>query len=274
MLSPDSCRLVQPAVEGGRAAIYKAVGMFRLDGKIALVTGGSRGIGRACSEALGQQGARVIVNYLRGESAAREVADAISSRGGAADICAFDVTDTGAVNSAVEGLVDRHGRVDILVANAGIVVDGLLLRLKDEDADRMWVANVRGAIACARAVSRTMIRKRWGRIIFTSSVVGEMGNAGQTAYAATKAALVGATKSIARELASRGVTVNAIAPGLIKTEMTAALSAEQREDFVKLIPVGRIGDPSEVGAACVYLTSEEAAYVTGHVLRINGGMYV
>jgi 3-oxoacyl-[acyl-carrier protein] reductase len=248
--------------------------MFRLDGKVALVTGGSRGIGRACCEALADQGARVIVNYVRGEGAAREVADAIGSRGGAAELCAFDVTDTTAVNAAVEGLMDRHGNVDILVANAGIAIDGLLLRLKDEDADRMWATNVRGALACARAVSRTMMRKRWGRIIFTSSVVGEMGNVGQTAYAASKAALLGATKSIAREFASRGVTVNAIAPGLINTEMTAVLSTEQREDFVRFIPVGRMGDPRDVGAACVYLASEEASYVTGHVLRINGGMYV
>ena len=248
--------------------------MFRLDGKVALVTGGSRGIGRACSEALGEQGARVIVNYVRGESAARETVEAIVARGGSAELCAFDVTDTAAVNSAVDGLIERHGKVDILVANAGIVVDGLLLRMKDEDADRMWATNVRGAMACARAVSRMMMRKRWGRIIFTSSVVGELGNVGQTAYAATKAGLLGAMKSIARELSTRGVTANAIAPGLIKTEMTDVLSAEQREQFVKAIPVGRMGDPREIGAACAYLASDEAAYVTGHVLRINGGMYV
>jgi 3-oxoacyl-[acyl-carrier protein] reductase len=274
MLSRDSCARVQPAVEGGPTAIYKAIGMFRLDGKVALVTGGSRGIGRACCEALAEQGARVVVNFVRGETAAREVADAIGARGGSAELCAFDVSDTAAVDAAIEGLIDRHGKVDILVANAGIAIDGLLLRLKDEDADRMWSTNVRGAVACARAVSRTMMRKRWGRIIFTSSVVGEMGNAGQTAYAASKAALLGAAKSIAREFASRGVTVNAIAPGFIETDMTAALSAEQREDFVKYVPVGRMGNPRDVGAACVYLASEEAAYVTGHVLRINGGMYV
>jgi 3-oxoacyl-[acyl-carrier protein] reductase len=247
--------------------------MFRLDGKVALVTGGSRGIGRACCEALAEHGARVIVNYVHGEAAAREVAEGIAARGGSAEICPFDLADTGAINTAIDGLLERHGNIDILIANAGIVVDGLLLRLKDEDANRMWATNVMGNIACARSVARQMMRKKWGRIVFSSSVVGEMGNAGQTAYAASKAALIGATKSIARELASRGVTVNAVAPGLIETDMTASLSAEQHEAFVKFVPVGRMGSPREVGAACVYLASEEAAYVTGHVLRINGGMY-
>jgi 3-oxoacyl-[acyl-carrier protein] reductase len=248
--------------------------MFRVDGRIALVTGGSRGIGRACCEALAEQGATVIVNFARDEKAAREVAEGIASRGGKAEVAGFDVTDTRAVDAAIEELVARHGKIDILVANAGIAIDGLLLRLKDEDLERLWNTNVRGAIACARAASRGMMRGRWGRIVFMSSVVGEMGNAGQTAYAATKAALIGAAKSIAREYASRSVTSNVIAPGYIDTDMTAGMTAALKEQLVKFVPLGRTGKAREVAAACAYLASEEAGYVTGQVLRVNGGMYV
>ena len=248
--------------------------MFRLDGKIALVTGGSRGIGRACCEALAEQGATVVVNYVKGEAAAREVADAITAKGGTADIAGFDVADSTAVDAAVDTLVKRHGRIDVLVANAGISIDGLLLRLKDEDLDRLFATNVRGAIACARACSRGMMRARWGRIVFMSSVVGEMGNVGQTAYAASKAALLGAAKSIAREYASRNLTVNVVAPGYVDTDMTSSMSAEMKDQLVKFVPLGRTGHAREVAAACVYLASEEAGYVTGQVLRVNGGMYV
>jgi 3-oxoacyl-[acyl-carrier protein] reductase len=248
--------------------------MFRLDGRIALVTGGSRGIGRACSEALARQGATVVVNYVRGEAAAREVADGIVSRGGKAEVAGFDVADSKSVDTAVDDIVKRHGKVDVLVANAGISVDGLLLRLKDDDLDRLFATNVRGAIACARACSRSMMRARWGRIVFMSSVVGEMGNVGQTAYAASKAALLGAAKSIAREYASRSLTVNVVAPGFIDTDMTSTMSPEMKEQLVKVVPLGRTGVANDVAAACVYLASEEAGYVTGQVLRVNGGMYV
>jgi 3-oxoacyl-[acyl-carrier protein] reductase len=248
--------------------------MFRVDGKVALVTGGSRGIGRACCEALAEQGATVVVNYLRGEGAAREVAEGIGARGGKADVEGFDVADSKAVDQGVENVLKRHGKVDILVANAGISIDGLLLRLKDEDLEKLWATNVRGAIACARAASRSMMRARWGRIVLVSSVVGELGNVGQTAYAACKAALIGAAKSIAREYASRNVTANVIAPGYIDTDMTASMSAEHKEQLLKVVPLARTGRAREVAAACVYLASEEAGYVTGHVLRVNGGMYV
>jgi 3-oxoacyl-[acyl-carrier protein] reductase len=248
--------------------------MFRIDGKIALVTGGSRGIGRACCAALAEQGATVIVNYVKGEGAAREVAEAIGACGGKADVSGFDVADSKAVDTAVDELTKKHGKIDILVANAGISIDGLLLRLKDEDLEKLWATNVRGAIACARASSRSMMRARWGRIVFMSSVVAEMGNAGQTAYAATKAALIGATKSIAREYASRNVTANVVAPGYIDTDMTAVLSAEQKQQLVKIVPLGRTGAAREVAAACAYLASEEAGYVTGQVLRVNGGLYL
>ena len=248
--------------------------MFRLDGKIALVTGGSRGIGRACCEALAEQGATVLVNYVKGEAAARECADAILAKGGQAEIVAFDVAETAPTEHALDALIKKHGRIDILVANAGIAIDGLLLRLNDEQLDKLFDVNVRGALTCARATVRSMMRSKSGRIIFLSSVVGEMGNAGQTGYAMTKAALIGATKSIAREFASRSITVNAIAPGFIETDMTAGMSAASKEQMLKVVPLNRTGFPREIGAACVYLASEEAAYITGQVLRVNGGMYV
>ena len=248
--------------------------MFRLDGKTALVTGGSRGIGRACCEVLAEQGATVVVNYVKGEAAAREVAESIVAKGGKADVSGFDVADTKAVDAAIDELTKRHGKVDILVANAGIAIDGLLLRLKDDDLEKLFATNVRGAIACARACSKGMMRARWGRIVFMSSVVGEMGNVGQTAYAATKAALIGAAKSIAREYASRNVTVNVVAPGYIDTDMTANMTPEMKEQLVKVVPLGRTGAALDVASACAYLAANEAGYVTGQVLRVNGGMYV
>ena len=206
--------------------------MFRLDGKTALVTGGSRGIGRACAEALAAQGATVVVNYVKGEAAAREVADGIVKAGGKADVSGFDVANTAATEQAIDGIIKKLGKLDILVANAGIAVDGLLLRLKDEELQRLFDTNVRGALTCARVSMKSMMRSKAGRIIFMSSVIGEMGNIGQTAYAVTKAALLGATKSIAREYASRNVTVNAITPGFIDTEMTSAMSPEMKQGIL------------------------------------------
>jgi 3-oxoacyl-[acyl-carrier protein] reductase len=248
--------------------------MFRLDGRIALVTGGSRGIGRACCEALAEHGAVVVVNYVKGEAAAREVAAAIVAKGGRADVSGFDVAQTSAVDAGVESITKTHGKIDILIANAGISIDGLLLRLKDDDLERLWATNVRGAIATARAASRGMMRARSGRIVFMSSVIAEMGNPGQTAYAASKAALIGAAKSIAREYASRNVTANVVAPGYIDTDMTATMSPDHKEQLMKLVPLGRAGGARDVAAACVYLASDEAGYVTGQVLRVNGGLYV
>jgi 3-oxoacyl-[acyl-carrier protein] reductase len=248
--------------------------MFKLDGKVALVTGGSRGIGRACCEALAEHGATVVVNFVKGEAAAREVADGITKNGGKAEIQGFDVADPKACDAAIEDIAKRHGRLDVLIANAGVAIDGLLLRMKDDDLDRLFQVNVKGALACARASIRPMMRAKTGRLIFMSSVVGEMGNIGQTAYAASKAALIGAAKSIGREYASRNITVNVVAPGFIDTDMTSNMTDAMKEQLVKIVPLGRTGTAREVAAACVYLASDEAAYLTGQVLRVNGGMYV
>ncbi|AUX32668.1 MULTISPECIES: 3-oxoacyl-ACP reductase FabG [Sorangium] len=248
--------------------------MFDLTGKVAIVTGGSRGIGRAASEALAAQGAHVIVNYVRGEAEARALVEAITARGGKAEALGFDVANLQATEAAIADAAKRLGRLDILVANAGISIDGLLLRIKEEDLDRLFAVNVKGSIACARAATKVMMRARTGRIVFLSSVVAEMGNVGQAAYAATKAALLGVTKSLAREYAGRGITVNAVAPGFIDTDMTTTISAEMKEGLTKMVPLGRTGRPEEVAAAISFLCSDEASYVTGETLRVNGGMYV
>jgi len=248
--------------------------MFDLTGKVALVTGGSRGIGRAAALALAKQGAHVVVNYVSNEGAAREVADAISAAGGKAEILAFDVGGGDAAEKAIADVAKRLGRLDILVCSAGIAIDGLLLRLKDDDFDRILSVNLKGAVACARAATKVMMRAKTGRVIFLSSVVGEMGSAGQTAYAASKSALLGITKSLARELASRSITVNAITPGFIDTDMTQVLTDEQKANINQAIPLGRIGKPDEIAAAVVYLASDEAGYITGQALRVNGGMYM
>jgi 3-oxoacyl-[acyl-carrier protein] reductase len=248
--------------------------MFELTGKVALVTGGSRGIGRGAAEALAKQGAHVVIGYVSGEEAARQVAEAIQSSGGKAEILQVDVADTPRAEAAVADVAKRLGRLDILVANAGISIDGLALRLKEEDLDRTLAVNLKGAIACARAALKPMMRAKTGRIIFLSSVVGETGNVGQTAYAASKAGLLGAAKSLAREYASRAITVNAVAPGFVETDMTGALPEEAKSAMLSVVPLGRPGTTADVAGAICYLASDEAAYVTGHTLRVNGGMYM
>ena len=246
--------------------------MFRLDGKVAVVTGGSRGIGRAVAEALAAQGAHVVITYVRGAEEAAKVVASIQEKGGKADAVGFDVGDMKAAEDAIVAIAKQHGRLDILVANAGIAIDGLLLRVKEEDFDRIFDVNVKGALACARGAIKTMMRARSGRVVFLSSVVGEMGNAGQAAYAASKAALLGLMKTLAREYASRNVTVNAVTPGFIDTDMTTSIAGEAKEGMLKAIPLGRTGRAEEVAAAVVFLCSDEASYVTGDVLRVNGGM--
>jgi 3-oxoacyl-[acyl-carrier protein] reductase len=211
---------------------------------------------------------------VKGEAAAREVADAIKAKGGNAEISGFDVADTAATEAAMGEVIKRHGKLDVLVASAGIAIDGLLLRMKDEDLTRLFDVNVKGTLTCARVATKAMMRAKTGRVIFLSSVVGEMGNVGQTGYAATKAALIGAAKSIAREFASRAITVNVIAPGFVETDMTSGMTPAMKEQLLGVIPLARIGSAREIAAAAVYLASDEAAYVTGQVLRVNGGMYV
>jgi 3-oxoacyl-[acyl-carrier protein] reductase len=248
--------------------------LFNLSGKIAIVTGGSRGIGRAAAQALALQGARVVLGYVANEEAARTAAQTIQERGGTVELMHVDVADAQAAEREVQNVASRLGRLDILVASAGISLDGLLLRLKGEDFDKTLAVNLKGAVACARGAIKAMIRSKSGRVIFLSSVVGEMGNAGQTAYAASKAALLGVTKSLAREYASRRITVNAVAPGFVETDMTTGLSDAQRAAMLSAVPLGRAATAEEVAAAIVFLASDEASYITGETLRVNGGMYM
>jgi 3-oxoacyl-[acyl-carrier protein] reductase len=248
--------------------------MFDLTGKVALVTGGSRGIGRAAAVAMAGCGARVVLGYRSREDAAREAVSAIEQAGGQAEALRFDVTDAEATDRAITETARRSGRLDILVCSAGVSSSELLLELRDAELDRLLGVNTKGALHCARSALRTMIRARTGRIILMSSVAGDMGNAGQAAYAASKAALIGLGKSLAREYADRAITVNMITPGFVETDMTAGLSEQQRAAMLAGVPLRRPATAAEVAAAVVYLASEEAAYVTGHTLRVNGGMYV
>ena len=243
-----------------------------LAGQVALVTGASRGIGRAIAEELARLGAHVAVNYQGNEEAAAATVAALTDAGGSAAALRFDVADAAATSAAINGLVAQHGRLDVLVNNAGIALDGLLLRYKPEDWQRIMAVNLDGVFHCSKAAARTMVRARFGRIINVTSVVSALGNAGQSAYAATKAGVEGFTRALARELASRNITVNAVAPGFIDTDMTAALAAATREAYVGTIPLGRLGTAAEVAAAVAFLAGPSAGYITGHVLAINGGL--
>jgi 3-oxoacyl-[acyl-carrier protein] reductase len=245
--------------------------MIDLSGRVALVTGASRGIGRAIAERLGAQGARVVA-AARGENA-RAVAEAIVAAGGTAEAADLDVTDAGASERLIALTLERHARVDILVNNAGIARDQLLLRMKREDWDAVLATNLTAAFTLTQAVLKPMIRQRGGRIISISSVVGQRGNAGQANYAASKAGLIGFTKAVALEVASRGITVNVVAPGLIETDMTRAMSGEARDEWASKIPLRRLGTPADIASAVCFLASDEASYITGHVLAVNGGMY-
>lgn len=248
--------------------------MFDLTGKVAIVTGGARGIGRAVSECLAARGAHVVVNYSSNEAAAVETVNAILAAGGKAEALRFDVSDSAAVDAAFSSIVEKHGKLDILVSNAGISIDQLLLRVKPEEVEKTFSTNVFGAIWSAKSAIRPMMRARKGRIVLLSSVVGESGNAGQSVYAASKAALIGFMKSVAREYASRGVTVNTVAPGFIDTDMTSSLPEQAKTAALSQTPLGRFGTTSDIAAAVLYLVSDEASFVTGQVLRVNGGMYL
>jgi len=245
-----------------------------LEGRVAFVTGGSRGIGRACALALAKAGANVTISYVGNEAAAEEAVAAIEAAGGKGTALRLDVSDANAVRDAIEGIIQEQGSLHILIANAGISIDGLLMRYKDEDLEKLFRTNVFGAFYCARAASRAMMKARWGRIVFLGSVVGEMGNGGQSAYAATKSALSGMARSLARELASRNITVNVVSPGFIDTDMTRALGEQQKAKLVETIPLGCVGSPEDVANAVSFIASDRAAYVTGTVLDVNGGLYM
>jgi 3-oxoacyl-[acyl-carrier protein] reductase len=246
--------------------------MFSLTGKVALVTGASRGIGRAILTHLAHQGATVVA-AARGEHA-REAVDEIVRAGYRAEAITLDVTDAEAIERVPGEVVARHGRLDIVVSNAGIARDQLLMRMKRDDWDDVISTNLTATYLLAQGAIRPMLKQRGGRIIGVSSVVGQMGNAGQSNYAASKAGLIGFAKALAREVASRGITVNIIAPGLIETDMTRAMREKTQVDWAAQIPLGRLGTGDDVAAAACFLASDEASYITGHVLAVNGGIYM
>ena len=243
-----------------------------LDGKTALVTGASRGIGRAIALRLAAEGARVAINYAGNVKAAEEVKAAIEAAGGTAILCQADIADSSAVEAMVANVVKEFGTIDILVNNAGITRDTLLMRMKDEDFAKVLDTNLKGVFYCTKAVSKLMMKKRSGRIVNMASVVGLVGNAGQTNYAAAKAGVIGFSKSAAKELASRGITVNVVAPGFIGTDMTAGLPESVKEKMLTDIPLGRMGEAEDVANAVLFLTSDQASYITGQVVNVDGGM--
>jgi 3-oxoacyl-[acyl-carrier protein] reductase len=248
--------------------------MLELEGKVALVTGASRGIGRAIALELARQGADVAVNYAGNEVAAREVADEIVKLGRRAIIIKANVAEAGEVEAMVKQTIDELGKVDILVNNAGITRDNLLMRMKEEEFDEVIATNLKGVFNCIKAVTRPMMKAREGRIINISSVVGVMGNAGQANYVAAKAGVIGMTKSVARELASRGITVNAVAPGFITTDMTDVLGEETKDALLGQIPLARLGKPEDIANMVAFIASDKASYITGQVFHVDGGMYM
>ncbi len=241
---------------------------------LALITGASRGIGAAISKRLARDGFHVILNYATQEARARAVLDEIEADGASGELCGFDVSLPAQVDEKFEALQTRHGALDVLVNNAGVTIDGLLLRLKNEDLDRTLDIDLKGAIYCTRAAAKSMMRARKGSVIQISSVVGESGNAGQAAYAAAKSGLIGFSKSVAKELGSRGVRVNVVTPGYIETEMTGALTDAQKEAILRSVPLGFFGSTQDVASLVAYLASPESRYLTGQVIGINGGMYM
>ena len=245
-----------------------------LEGKVAVVTGGSRGIGRAITLRLASMGATVAINYVSKPDAAQETVDAVVAAGGKGGVFRFDVANTQEVSDSMAEILDQYGRIDILVNNAGITRDGLLMKMKEDSWDKVLDTNLKGAFNCIKAVNRPMMKQRWGRIVNISSVIGFLGNAGQANYAAAKAGLAGLTRSVARELSSRGITVNGVAPGYIDTDMTRDLPEEVTEKIISEIPMRTMGTVEDVAGAVAYLVSEDSRYVTGQFIHVNGGMFM
>lgn len=243
-----------------------------LNGKVALVTGGSRGIGRAIALFLAQEGAKVAINYAGRKEAAAQVMEMVKQQGGEAIAIQANVAEQKAVDEMVKQVVEAFGRLDILVNNAGITRDNLLMRMKETEWDEVIAVNLKGVFNCTKAVTRQMLKQKWGRIINISSVSGLLGNAGQANYAAAKAGVIGLTKTAARELASRGVTVNSVAPGFIETEMTDVLDEQVKKQLFDQIPLGRFGTVEEVAKVVRFLASDDAAYITGQTISVDGGM--
>ena len=244
-----------------------------MEGKVAIVTGGARGIGLAIATCLAEEGGSVLISDLNREAAAIE-AEKLTEKGLTAIAVGTDVASSDEVKEMVSAALNEWGRVDILVNNAGITRDGLLLRMRDDDWDAVISVNLKGAYHCIKATLPLMTKQRSGRIVNISSIAGVMGNAGQANYSASKAALIGLTKTVAREYASRGITVNAVAPGFIDTAMTAPLSQVVREGLLKEIPLARLGSPEDVAHAVLFLSSDQASYITGQVIHVNGGMFM
>ena len=245
-----------------------------LDNRVALVTGGSRGIGRAVALRLAAMGAFVYVNYLHNEAGAGETLESIREAGGKGETVPFDVSDSGAVQAFLEAIEKTQSSVDILVNNAGVSLNALALRTSDENWNAVIQTNLTGTFNCSRAVLRDMMRKRWGRIVNMVSVVAEVGNAGQACYGASKAGIMGLTRSLAREMGSRNICINAVSPGLIETDMTAFYGEEDLKRVLGWVPLGRLGTPDDVAGVVAFLVSPAADYITGQVIRVNGGLYM
>ena len=245
-----------------------------LAGKVAVVTGGSRGIGRAICLQLAEKGAKVVINYVSRSDAAEETRAQVEAIGGECLLVKFNVADTSEVQEAFKEIIVECGRIDILVCNAGITRDSLLIKMKEDAWDEVMAVNLKGAFNCIKEGCRPMMKKRWGRIIVVTSVVGFAGNAGQVNYSAAKAGLIGLARSSARELASRGITVNCVAPGFIDTDMTSDLPETVKEKMLAEIPLGVFGQPDDIAGAVTYLASDAARYVTGQAIHVNGGMFM
>lgn len=247
---------------------------MEFENKVALITGASRGIGSETAYELASRGAKVIVNYANSESSAKETVERIKNDGGKAVLSKFDVSDFDSAQKEINRILGEFEHIDILVNNAGITKDGLFLRMKESDWDRVFDVNIKGVFNCTKAVVRSMLNRRYGRIVNIVSVVGEMGNPGQINYSSSKAGLIGFTKSAAREFASRGVTVNAVSPGFIETDITDVLPDRVKEKYRETIPLGRFGRPGDISKVVAFLASDSASYITGEIIRVNGGLYM